>query len=241
MCDSRRRLAVWALLATCLLAGCDRTPSERPAREGSPAPANPVADPGRQAASRPRIVFLGDSLTAGLGLAQSQAFPSIIAEKLRAEGLDAEIVNAGVSGDTAAGGRRRLNWALEGNVRILVVALGANDGLRGNPVGPMKSNLEAIIRGAKARGIEVLLLGMEAPPNFGREYTAEFREAFRDLADDEDVAFVPFFLEGVAGIPALNQPDGLHPNEAGARRIAETVWKALEPLAADVIPRAAAR
>jgi acyl-CoA thioesterase I len=123
-----------------------------------------------------------------------------------------------------------LNWALEGDVRVLVVALGANDGLRGNPVAAMKADLQAIIRAAKARGITVLLLGMEAPPNFGPDYTKEFRQAYRDLAGDEDVAFVPFFLEGVAGVPALNQSDGIHPNAEGAQRVAATVWKALEPI-----------
>jgi acyl-CoA thioesterase-1 len=176
------------------------------------------------------VVFLGDSLTAGLGLPQAQAFPSVIAERLQREGIDLEVVNAGISGDTAAGGRRRLNWALEGNVKVLVLALGANDGLRGSPVAGMKDNLQAIIREARGRGITVLLLGMEAPPNFGPEYTAEFRQAFRDLADEEDVAFIPFFLDGVAGVPALNQPDGLHPNAGGATRVADNVWKALEPI-----------
>ena len=182
------------------------------------------------------MVFLGDSLTAGLGIPQSQAFPALIEETLRSEGLEADVVNAGISGDTAAGGRRRLDWALDGDVRVLVLALGANDGLRGNPVGAMKSDLQAIIRAAKARGITVLLLGMEAPPNFGPEYTAEFRQAYRDLAREEAVAFVPFFLDGVAGVPALNQGDGLHPNAEGARRIAGTVWEALEPLVEARLP-----
>lgn len=181
-------------------------------------------------------MFLGDSLTAGLGLPASQAFPSIIEETLRAAGFDAQVVNAGISGDTAAGGRRRLDWALDGDVRVLVLALGANDGLRGNPVKAMQADLQAIIRHAKARGITVLLLGMEAPPNFGPEYTADFRRAFRDVADDEDVAFVPFFLDGVAGLPELNQGDGLHPNAAGARRIAGTVWSALAPLVEERLP-----
>ena len=231
MFHSRWRLAVCGLLAAALIAGCDRgsSPKSSAGAASTGAASSPQAGT-TAAASRPRIVFLGDSLTAGLGLPQSQAFPAVLAERLREKGHEAEIVNRGISGDTAAGGRRRLNWALEGNVRVLVIALGANDGLRGNPVGAMKENLHAIIRDAKARGITVLLLGMEAPPNFGPEYTKEFREAFRDLADQEDVAFVPFFLEGVAGVPALNQPDGLHPNANGARRIADTVWEALEPL-----------
>lgn len=230
MFHSRWRIAVCGLLAATLIAGCDRSSPGSQGTSGAPPSTSASPQPATSAASRPRIVFLGDSLTAGLGLPQSQAFPSVLSEKLREKGHELEVVNAGISGDTAAGGRRRLNWALEGNVRVLVVALGANDGLRGNPVSGMKENLQAIIRDAKARGITVLLLGMEAPPNFGPEYTREFRQAFRDLADAEDVAFVPFFLEGVAGVPELNQPDGLHPNANGARRIADTVWKGLEPL-----------
>ena len=221
-----RRVLLAALCAAGAVAcSQDNTPPP-PSAASSPAPASAAPS----TSNRPRIVFLGDSLTAGLGLPQSQAFPSVLDEKLRAFSASVQVVNAGISGDTAAGGRRRLNWALEGDVRVLVLALGANDGLRGNPVPAMKADLQAIIRAAKARGITVLLLGMEAPPNFGPEYTAEFREAFRDLADDEDVAFVPFFLEGVAGVPALNQSDGLHPNAEGTQRVAATVWKALEPI-----------
>ena len=231
------RNAVFGLLALSLAAGCSSSPAPD-AGSGQPAPApSATAAPQPTPAARPRIVFLGDSLTAGLGLPQSQAFPSLIGEKMRDEGFQAEVVNAGISGDTAAGGRRRLEWALDGDVRVLVVALGANDGLRGNPVSAMKADLEAIVRAAKARGITVLLLGMEAPPNFGPEYTVEFRKAFRDLADQEDVKLVPFFLDGVAGVPALNQSDGLHPNSQGAARIAGAVWDALEPLADSRLPR----
>ena len=222
------RSAIALLLAASVAAGCGS--SSEPDNRPSPQPA-PSSAPAAAAAERPRIVFLGDSLTAGLGLAPSQAFPSLIEEQLRREGIDADVVNAGISGDTAAGGRRRLNWALDGDVRVLVIALGANDGLRGNPVRAMKADLQAIVRAAKARGITVLLLGMEAPPNFGPDYTKEFRQAYRDVAEEEDVAFVPFFLEGVAGVPALNQSDGLHPNAEGNERIASTVWKALEPIA----------
>ena len=227
MSHARWRAGACALMMAALVAGCgsDDAPA---ARSDAPAAGSVAASPA--ASTRPRVVFLGDSLTAGLGLPQSQSFPTRIGERLQREGIDFEVVNAGISGDTAAGGRRRLAWALEGNVRVLVLGLGANDGLRGTPVSSMKSNLQGIIREARGRGITVLLLGMEAPPNFGPEYTAEFRQAFRDLAEDEDVEFVPFFLDGVAGVPALNQPDGLHPNADGASRVADTVWKALEPL-----------
>jgi acyl-CoA thioesterase-1 len=177
-----------------------------------------------------RVVFLGDSLTAGLGLRREQAVPALIQERLRAAGYDYQVVNAGVSGDTSAGGLSRLDWSLEGDVKILVVELGANDGLRGLPVDQMKRNLGEIVRRARARGITVVLTGMEAPPNYGPAYTAEFRQAFRDLADEHDVIFVPFFLEGVAGIESLNNPDGIHPNAAGAKIVADTVWSALAPI-----------
>jgi acyl-CoA thioesterase-1 len=177
----------------------------------------------------PRIVFLGDSLTAGLGLPREQSVPSLIQARLDAEGYAYEVVNAGVSGDTSAGGLRRLDWALDGDVDVLVVELGANDGLRGLPVPQMKENLGQIITKAKARGITVILTGMEAPPNYGPVYTAAFRKAFRDLADDHDVPFVPFFLDGVAGIATLNNRDGIHPNAEGAKVIEQTIWRALEP------------
>lgn len=181
-------------------------------------------------ASRPRIVVLGDSLTAGLGLPTDQAFPSVLHQRLLADGYDFDVVNAGVSGDTSAGGVRRLDWALEGDVRILIVGLGANDGLRGLSVAEMKRNLGEIITRAQARGIAVLLAGMEAPPNFGESYTVQFREAYRAVAQEHRVTFVPFLLDGVAGVPALNQQDGMHPNAAGARKVAEHIWPALQPL-----------
>lgn len=234
----RWRLAAGGLLLAALVAGCgSNDPAGAPREAPAGAPVSGAAAAPAPASARPRVVFLGDSLTAGLGLSQAQAYPSLIAERLDRAGLGVEVVNAGISGDTSAGGRRRLNWALDGDVRVLVLGLGANDGLRGSPVSAMKENLQAIIREAKGRGIRVLLLGMEAPPNFGPEYTAEFRAAFRDLAEAEDVAFVPFFLDGVAGVPALNQPDGLHPNADGASRVADVVWDALEPMVEEMVAR----
>ena len=134
-----------------------------------------------------------------------------------------------MSGDTSAGGLRRLDWALEGEVRVLVLALGANDGLRGLSVAEMKKNLTAIIERAKARGVIVILAGMEAPPNYGQEYAAAFRQAFRQVALEQRVLFIPFLLQDVAGHSALNQSDGIHPNAAGASRVAETVWGVLGP------------
>jgi acyl-CoA thioesterase-1 len=175
-------------------------------------------------------VFLGDSLTAGLGLPADQSYPSLIGKQLKARGYDYEIVNAGVSGDTSAGGLRRLEWSLEGDVRVLVVALGANDGLRGLPTDDMKKNLRAVLGAAKQRGIDVLLAGMEAPPNNGPDYAREFRQVYSDLAQEYDVRFVPFLLLGVAGNASLNQADGIHPNARGAQMVADLVWAELEPL-----------
>ena len=196
-----------------------------------PVPAARDVDP---SATRPRIVFLGDSLTAGYGLAtKEQAVPALIQKRLDAEGYDYEVVNHGVSGDTSAGGVSRLEWALNGDVRVLVLELGGNDGLRGIPVETMKANLSDIISRTKARGITVLLTGMEAPPNHGPAYTKEFRETFRELARKHNVPLVPFYLEGVAGESALNQPDGIHPTAEGSVIIERTIWKALQPLLAD--------
>src|SRR5688572_2621670 len=180
--------------------------------------------------ARPRIVFLGDSLTAGLGLAAEESIPALLQERLDEEDLEFEVVNAGVSGDTSAGGLSRLDWSLEGDVRVLVIELGGNDGLRGLPVATLRQNLATIITRAKQRGVTVLLTGMEAPPNYGAAYTTEFRQVFRDLAREHEVAFFPFFLDGVAGDPALNQRDGIHPNPEGARIIERKLWASLEPL-----------
>ena len=182
-------------------------------------------------ALRPTIVALGDSLTAGLGLAPDEAYPTLLQQRLDAAGLDFQMVNAGVSGDTSAGGLRRLDWALEGgNAQVLIVALGGNDALRGLPVEGLRASLSEIVERAQARGIDVVLAGMEAPPNFGPIYTSAFRRVFSDLAAEYDVALVPFLLEGVAGEISLNQGDGIHPNPAGARKVAETIWPVLEPI-----------
>jgi acyl-CoA thioesterase-1 len=173
---------------------------------------------------------LGDSLTAGLGIPLNEAYPALLEQRLREEGYPWEVINAGVSGDTSADGRQRLGWVLEGDIRILIVALGANDGLRGLPVEQMTQNLQAIIDRGRQRGIPVLLVGMEAPPNYGQKYVRDFRQAFSDLARRNKVDFVPFLLEGVAGVARLNQPDGLHPTSEGAARLAGNIWPVLEKM-----------
>ena len=222
--------AIVALLPL-ILAGCSGSAdASRSPEPRSVATAPPDADP-QPARSIARIVFLGDSLTAGLGLPREQSVPSLIQKRLRSEGFDYyEVVNAGVSGDTSAGGLSRLDWSLDGDVEILVLELGANDGLRGLPVAQLKRNLDEIIGRARDRDIKVVLTGMEAPPNYGLGYTSQFRQVYRDLADEHDVVFDPFFLEGVAGRPSLNNRDGIHPNAEGAKIIADRMWDVLEPL-----------
>jgi acyl-CoA thioesterase-1 len=181
-------------------------------------------------ATPPRIVVLGDSLTAGLGLPREESYPSLLQDKVKEEGYQLEVVNAGVSGDTSADGLRRTNWALEGDVRLLILALGANDGLRGLPATQMKENLQNIIVRARQRAIPVLLVGMEAPPNYGEHYTKGFRQVFQDLARENKLTLVPFLLEGVAGVRELNQADGIHPTSAGATRIAEHLWPSVKTM-----------
>jgi acyl-CoA thioesterase-1 len=175
-------------------------------------------------------VILGDSLTAGLGLDPSAAYPTLLQQKIDADGLNYEVSNAGVSGDTSAGGLSRLEWALDGDVKVLIVALGGNDALRGLPAEELSRNLSTIIERAQARHLEVLLAGMEAPPNFGQAYLVSFHQVYPNLAKKYHVPLVPFLLQNVAGIERLNQKDGIHPTAEGARIVADNVWTALEPM-----------
>jgi len=220
-------LAALALAA----AACGAKP-EPPATSTAAANAT-AATATTPASTQPRIVALGDSLTAGLGLAPDQAYPALLQARLKSAGLDYEVINAGVSGDTSAGGLERLEWALQGNVKILIVALGGNDALRGLPADALAANLSQIIERARARQIRVILAGMEAPPNYGRDYIVSFHKVYPALAEKYQVAFVPFLLQNVAGLAELNQADGIHPTPAGARIVADNVWAVLKPLAED--------
>ena len=217
----------WCLAVAMLVAtvACDGRGASPPPTGSTSSPA-PRSEAGRE---RPRIVALGDSLTAGLGLAVEDAYPAVLQRKLDESGYDYEVVNAGVSGDTTAGGLRRAEWALTGDVRVLVVALGGNDGLRGLPVESTRENLEQIIDLAEKRHVRVVLAGMQAPTNYGRDYVVSFRNVFPDLAKRHRLAIVPFLLDGVAGDPRLNQPDGIHPTAEGARIVADNVWRVLKP------------
>ena len=226
-----RSIAASFVVCLLLVAACSRGPSaSQTAAAPQPAPApQPAANP--DDSGRPKIVVLGDSLTAGLGLLETQAYPALLQQKLNTEGYGWEVVNAGISGDTSAAGLQRFDWALgQGDVRILILELGANDGLRGLPIAEMKKNLAAIIERAQERRIAVLLAGMEAPPNFGPEYTVSFRQVYRDLAKQYKVTLLPFLLDKVAGNAALNQSDGIHPNIEGSRIVADTVWNVLKPM-----------
>jgi acyl-CoA thioesterase-1 len=227
------RASLWSLavpLAAAVAVACGGSSPSAPAAAAPPAASTSVATPSApQAQARPRIVFLGDSLTAGLGLPPDENYPSLIQARLDEGGYEYEVVNAGVSGDTSAGGLRRLEWSLEVDVAVLVIALGGNDGLRGLPPAELRRNLEAIVERAKPRVKAIVLAGMEAPPNNGPEYTAAFRQVYQDLAREHDLRLVPFLLDRVGGIAALNQADGIHPNTRGAQIVADTVWAALAP------------
>jgi len=178
------------------------------------------------------ILFLGDSLTAGYGLMQEQSFPNLIGDRLEELDLPFEVINAGVPGDTSAGGLRRIDWLLRRRIDILVLELGANDMLRGLPLDLTAENLQSIIDKTRAvyPGVKLVVAGMLAPPNLGPEYTGEFRDIFPALAAANDALLIPFLLEGVAARPELNLPDGIHPNAAGHRIVADDVWKVLERL-----------
>jgi acyl-CoA thioesterase I len=181
--------------------------------------------------NRAKIVALGDSLTAGFGLTENESYPFLLQQRLKGDGYDYEVVNAGVSGDTSLGGLERADWVIgQENVEILILELGANDLLRGMPVDAMKDNLSKIIQKAKARNIKVLLCGMLAPPTMGPDYQKAYLSAFPDLASEHKVAFLPFLLEGVALKRDLNQADGIHPNAAGTRLMTENIYKALRPM-----------
>ncbi|MBK7826824.1 MAG: arylesterase [Nannocystis sp.] len=215
---TRVLLSSLALLLAC---GAAPRPENRPASAATKSA--PVAD-------APVILALGDSLTAGLGLAQSQAWPALLQARLDAAGRKYRVVNAGVSGDTTAAGLARLDWQLSQKPAVVILELGANDGLRGLPVADARDNLARIISRCQAAKVKVLLAGMQVPPNMGPEYSAAFRDIFPALAAEYDVPLIPFLLAGVAGDPQRNQADGIHPTAEGHVVVAATVWEHLQPL-----------
>lgn len=214
----RRHLAAF-LLGTALACGADEEAVRERSASGAAAALPEAA---------PLLVFLGDSLTAGLGLAEAEAFPALVEAELREEGLAVRVVNAGVSGDTTAGGLARLDWLLAQGPAVVVVGLGANDGLRGLPLEATEANLREIVRRSREAGARVVLLGMRIPPSYGLDYAGRFERLYEEVADDLDVPLVPFLLDGVAARPALNLPDRVHPNAEGHRQIAKTVYRYVE-------------
>lgn len=215
-----RYVSIFGLVASLL--GC-----EQPSREPRESTTPPVAT-----ADRPSVVFLGTSLTAGLGLEPEQAYPALIQQKIDSAGLAFRVVNAGVSGETSAGARRRVDWLLREPVAVLVLETGANDGLRGLPPDSLRANIQAVFDRAKATPAapKLVLVGMRVPTNYGRAYTERFQAVYPELAQGNGAELVPFLLDGVGGIPRLNQPDGIHPTAEGQRVMAETVWRVLGPL-----------
>jgi len=178
------------------------------------------------------IIFFGNSLTAGYGLDPNQAFPALIGHRLDSLHLPYKVINAGVSGETTSGGKTRLNWTLRQPADIFVLELGANDGLRGIPVGSTRDNLQSIIDTVRRRypACKILLAGMRVPPSMGSTYAKAFHDIFPQLAEKNRISLIPFLLDGVGGNPSLNQGDGIHPNYSGEKIVTETVWKALRPL-----------
>jgi acyl-CoA thioesterase I len=182
--------------------------------------------------SRPTVLFLGTSLTAGYGIDPQQAYPALIQQKIDSAGLDYRVINAGLSGETSAGALRRADWLFQQPIAVLVVETGANDGLRGLPADSLRANIQGIIdRAKRLRPVpRLVLVGMRIPPNYGRIYAQQFEAVYLQLARSNGAALVPFLLEGVGGVRGLNQPDGVHPTAEGQRKMAETVWRVLEPV-----------
>lgn len=192
--------------------------------------------PSSRSIRKPVVLFFGTSLTAGLGLEPEQAFPSLVEKLADSAGLPIRAVNAGLSGETSAGAARRIDWVLRSPADVIVVEVGANDALRGLSPAAAKSSLESLIVSIRRKQprATILLIQMEAPPNFGVAYTRSFRSIYADVARQQNVTLLPFLLDGVAGIPRLNQPDGIHPNFDGEQIVAANVWRALEPVIGSV-------
>jgi acyl-CoA thioesterase-1 len=222
-----------------VLSGCDTEPTP-------PAPPSPIISSSVESAPSlssstatqdyPRIVAFGNSLTAGLGVAPDQSYPAQLQKRLDEAGHHYLVINAGVSGDTTAGGLRRLNWALKSQPSIVIVELGVNDAMRGQPIASMYSNLDGIITKFREVGTVVVLAGMKIPPNYGLDYTIGFSSMFEKLAQKHEITLIPFLLEGVAAKPELNQADGIHPTAPGYQIVTDTVMEALTPLLEEVGP-----
>ncbi|MDZ7714641.1 MAG: arylesterase [Balneolaceae bacterium] len=184
------------------------------------------------AQSQSNIMFFGDSITAGLGVQENQAYPALVQQKIDSLGWNFNVINAGLSGETSAGGLRRVDWMLRQEIDVFVLELGGNDGLRGIDLKSTKSNLQKIIDKVEAKypDTKIILAGMEVPPNLGPDYTKQFREMYAELAQSNDISLIPFLLQGVGRNPNLMQSDGIHPNVAGHKKVAEVAWETLKPI-----------
>jgi acyl-CoA thioesterase-1 len=228
------KTSIILLAAMSLLVACHNTPNPPSAMpDSTPVPRNTVASPNPPASdAKKTILFFGNSLTAGYGVGADQAFPAIIGRRIDSLHWPYKVINAGLSGETSAGGKSRIGWILRQPVDIFVLELGANDGLRGIPVTATTANLQSIIDSVKRKypSAKITLAGMQALPTMGSTYTTAFRRIFPQLAAKNKAALIPFLLQGVGGIPQLNQSDGIHPTEQGYRIVANNVWQVLRPL-----------
>lgn len=223
----------FATLALCLLIPAAATAAPAPAAVAAPShPATAQAPPRPAVARAPLVAFLGDSLTAGLGLPADQSYPAQLELRMSAAGTPIRVLNAGVSGDTSAGGLRRLGWILAQHPGVLVVGLGANDALRAQPLDEIEHNLREIVTRTRAAGAKVVLLGMKIPPNYGPDYAGGFAAIYPRISRDLKVPLVPFLLEGVGGISQLNQADGIHPTAEGQQRVAANILPVLRSVLA---------
>jgi acyl-CoA thioesterase-1 len=227
-----KSLAAWCCIA--ILSGCGAESKDTPA-DTTVVAAPPTSTPATVSSApdnRPALLIIGTSLTAGLGLHPDSAYPAVLQRKLDSAGVGFRVINAGESGETSAGALRRVEWLLRDSAAVVMIETGANDGLRGQDVDSTRATLRAIVRRVKAvrPNATILLAQMESPPNLGERYTTAFRAMFPLVAREEGVTLVPFLLDRVAGVPGMNQGDGIHPNEAGSKIVAENVFRALVPV-----------
>lgn len=212
--------------------GCGSSDTKTESKTGTAATVATSTSAPSSAVKKQIVLFYGNSLTAGYGVEPAQAFPALIGQKIDSAGLQYQVVNAGLSGETTAGGKSRISWVMRQPVAVFVLELGGNDGLRGLPLSATRQNLQAIMDTVRRKSPQatIVLAGMQIPPNMGTAYTKEFRGLFKELADRNKAVLIPFLLEKVGGIPKLNQPDGIHPTPAGHKIVANTVWQILRPV-----------
>jgi acyl-CoA thioesterase-1 len=216
----------------CLCAACQSNTTDKQNTNTAQPSVETPSVPGAADAAPKTILFFGNSITAGYGLEPSQAFPALIQQKIDSAGWNYTVINSGLSGETTAGGKNRIGWVMRQKVDVFVLELGGNDGLRGVELESTRKNLQAIIDTVRAKNpdVQIVLAGMQIPPNMGPDYTSKFRTIFPELAQKNNLPLIPFLLEGVGGIAKLNLPDGIHPTLEGHQIVAENVWKVLEPI-----------